>query len=152
MDMPTKFKGNVSLFLCLNNDINKNMLLPNVVGFNILRNNDDDDVNLGKMTSMASTTDGTWIQHAQDRSRSASSSEFNIRFVSSPIVLHWEGHNSFIRSATEVNEQSMESLFDKLSNRSSPTSISCRLGLPIICLELRHHQGFVIHPWDPGPS
>jgi hypothetical protein len=159
MDMPMKFKDKVSLFLCLNNDINKNMLLANVIGFNILRNNDDDDVNLGKMISMASTTDGTWMQHAQDRSQSASSSESDIRFVGSLIVFHWEGHNSSIRSAIEVNAHSMESLFDKLSNRSGPTLILCQQGLQIIntccdyfCQELRHHHGFVIHPWDPGPS
>ena len=50
--------------------------------FNILRNNDDNDVNLGKMLLMASTTDGTWIQHAQDRSLSASTSKPNIGSLS----------------------------------------------------------------------
>jgi hypothetical protein len=49
MDTPMKVKDKVSLFLCLRNDRNKNYLLPNI-GFNILRNNDD-DVNLGKMLS-----------------------------------------------------------------------------------------------------
>ena len=57
------------------------------------------------------TTNGTWIQHAQDQSWSASSSNINSRFVDSPIVLHGEGHNSSIRSAIEVNEHLMESLF-----------------------------------------
>jgi hypothetical protein len=36
-------------------------------------------------------------------------------------VPHWEGHNSSIQSAIEVNEHLMESLFDKLSNRSGPS-------------------------------
>ena len=66
--------------------------------FNILRNNDDNDVNLGKMLLMASTTDGTWIHHAQDWSWSASSSKLNIWFVDSPIVLHWNSDNSSIRT------------------------------------------------------
>jgi hypothetical protein len=51
-----KVKDKVNLFLCFHNDINKNLLLPNVVGFSILRNNDDDDVNFRKTLSMASTT------------------------------------------------------------------------------------------------
>jgi hypothetical protein len=37
-----------------------------VVTFNMLRNNDDNDVNLEKMLLMASTTDGTWIHHVED--------------------------------------------------------------------------------------
>ena len=88
-----------------------------------------------------------------------SSSKLNFRFVGSPIVLHWEGHNSSIRSVIEVNDHLMESLFNKLSNRSGPTSISHRQGLQIIkascCYfyrELRLHHGLVIHPWDVGPS
>jgi hypothetical protein len=54
-------KDKTSLYLCLHNDINKNLLLPNVVAFDILRNNDDYDANLGEILSMASTTDETWI-------------------------------------------------------------------------------------------
>ena len=88
-----------------------------------------------------------------------SSSKLNFRFVGSPIVPHWEGHNSSIRSAIEVNEHLMESLFDKLSNRSGPISISHRQGLQItnifcryFCWELHCRYGLVIHPWDPGPS
>ena len=77
MDMPMKVKDKVSSFLYLYNDISKNLLLPNVVAFNMLRNNDD-DVNLGKTLPIASTTDGTWIQHAQDRSWSVSSSKSNV--------------------------------------------------------------------------
>lgn len=42
MNMSIKVKDKVSSFLCLHN-INKNLLIPNVVGFNILGNNDDDD-------------------------------------------------------------------------------------------------------------
>jgi hypothetical protein len=55
-----------------------------------------------------------------------SSSKLNFRFVGSPTVPRWEGHNSSIRSAIEVSEHLMESLFDKISNRSGPISISCR--------------------------
>jgi hypothetical protein len=65
-------------------------------------------------------------------SQSASPSKLNFQFVNSPIVPHWEGHNSSIRSAIEVNEHLMEILFDKLSNRSGPTSISHWQGLQII--------------------
>ena len=88
-----------------------------------------------------------------------SSSKLNFRFVGSPTVPHWEGHNSSIRSAIEVNEHLMESLFDKLSNRSGSISISHRQGLQItnifcrcFCWELHCRYGLVIHPWDPGPS
>jgi hypothetical protein len=88
-------------------------------------------------------------------SQSISSSKLNFWFVGSPIVLHWKGHNSSIRSAIEVNEHLMESLFD----RSGPTSISHRQGLQIIeifcrcfCRVLRRRRGIVIHTWDPGPS
>jgi hypothetical protein len=56
-------------------------------------------------------------------SQSVSPSKLNFWFVASRIVLHWEGHNSSIQSVIEVNEHLMESLFDKLSNRSGPTSI-----------------------------
>jgi hypothetical protein len=86
-------------------------------------------------------------------------SKLNFRFVGSPTVPHWEGHNSSIRSAIEVNEHLMESLFDKLSNRSGPISISRRQGLQIINIfcryfwrELHYRHGLVRHPWDLGPS
>jgi hypothetical protein len=53
----------------------------------------------------------------------------------------------------------MERLFDKLSNRSGPTSISHWQGLQIIeifcryfCQMLRRRRGLVIHTWDLGPS
>jgi hypothetical protein len=85
--------------------------------------------------------------------QSTSSSKLNFRFVGSSTVLHWKGHNSSIRSAIEVNEHL------KLSNGSSPTSISCRQGLQIIetfcrcfCRGLRRRRWLVIHTWDLGPS
>jgi hypothetical protein len=129
IDMSMKVKDKVSSFLYLHNNIRKNLFVPNVVALNMLRNNDDDDVNLGKTLSIASTTHGTWIQYAQDRSWSASSSKPNIRFVCKPTVLRWEDHNSSIRNAFEVNEHLMESLFDKHSKIYGPTSISYRQGL-----------------------
>jgi hypothetical protein len=86
-------------------------------------------------------------------SQHASSSKLNHRFVGSPTVLHWEGHNSFIRSAIEVHEHLMESLFDKISNRSGLISISLRQGFKIIkilcryfCWELHCRHGLVSHP------
>jgi hypothetical protein len=92
-------------------------------------------------------------------SQSTSSSKLNFRFVSSLTVLYWKGHNSSIRSVIEVNEHIMEILFDKLSNRSGPTSISCRQGLQIIkifcrcfCRVLRCRRRLVIHTWDLDPS
>jgi hypothetical protein len=136
----------------------KNLLLPNVVAFNILKNIDDDDVNLGKALSMAYTIDGAWIQHAQDPSWGTRPSKHNIRFVGGTTMLHVEGHNS-IRSEFEVHEHLMESLFDKLSNGPSLTSISHWKGLQIImksyhcfCRELCHRHGPDIHPCDLGPS
>jgi hypothetical protein len=73
-------------------------------------------------------------------------------------MLHCEGHNSSIRSVIEVNENLMEILFDKLSNRSSSTSISRQQGLQIINIfyryfywELQRRRGLVIHTWDLGP-
>jgi hypothetical protein len=62
-------------------------------------------------------------------SQCASSSKLNFQFVGSPTMLHWEGYNSSIRSAIDVNEHLMESLFDKLSDRSGLISISHRLDL-----------------------
>jgi hypothetical protein len=92
-------------------------------------------------------------------SQCASPSKLNFWFVGSPTVLHCEGHKSSIRSAIEVNEHLMERLFDKLSNRYGPTSISHQQGFQIIvtsghcfCQELRRHRELVIHTWDPDPS
>jgi len=109
--------------------------------------------------SLGCTCTCSYLIECTDVSQSASSSKSNIQFVGSPIVLHWKGHNSSIRSAIEVNEHLIERLFDKLSNRSSPTSISHQQDLQSIrtccacfCRELRHRHGLVIHHWDPGLS
>jgi hypothetical protein len=80
-------------------------------------------INFG-YNSLGSTCTCRYLNVGTNVSQSASPSKLNFRFVGSPIVLHWEGHNSSIRSAIEVNEHLMETLFDKLSNRSVPTSIS----------------------------
>jgi hypothetical protein len=88
-------------------------------------------INFG-YNSLGSTCTCRYLNIGTNVSQSANPSKLNFRFVGSPIVLHWEGHNSSIRSAIEVNEHLMEILFDKLSNRSSPTSISHWQGLQII--------------------
>ena len=69
-------------------------------------------------------------------SQNASPSKLNFRFVDSPIVFYWEGHNTSMQSEIDVNEHLMESLFDKISNRSSPTSMSHQKGLQIIIIFL----------------
>jgi hypothetical protein len=79
MFIPMKVNSKVSVFLCLHDDINKNLLLPNVDTFNVFRNEVRDDVNMDKTLSMASVIDGAWIHYAQDRSRNVSSSKINIR-------------------------------------------------------------------------
>ena len=56
------------------------------------------------------------ICHEQDQSQSANPSKLNVWFVGSLTLLHFEGHNSFIRNAIEANEYMMEILFDNLSN------------------------------------
>ena len=85
--------------------------------------------------------------------------ELNFQFVGRPIMNHCKGHNTVIRSAIEVHELLMESLFDKISNRSGPTSIFGRQDLQIIktfcrcfCGKLHRRYGLVIHSWDPGLS
>ena len=50
-------------------------------------------------------------------SQSASPSKLNFQFDGGLTILHWKGYNLSIRSAIEVNEHLMKSLFDKLSNR-----------------------------------
>jgi hypothetical protein len=69
--------------------------------------------------------------------QSASPSKLNFRFVDSPIVLHWEGHNSSIRSAIEINEHLMDFQIDlvppqyhigkifKSSRHSTAISVGC---------------------------
>jgi hypothetical protein len=110
-------------------------------------------------SNFGSTCTCHYLNVGTNVSQSASPSKLKFRFVGSPIMLHWKGHNSSIQSAIEVNEHSMESLFDKLSNRSSPTSISHWQGLQIIeifccyfCRVLRRRRRLVIHTWDSGPS
>jgi hypothetical protein len=102
--------------------------------------------------SLGSTSICCYLNVGTNVSQSASPSKLNFRFVGSPIVLHWEGHNSSIWSAIEVNEHLMENLFDKLSNRFSPTLISHWQGIQIIktfCRYfyrvLRRRRGLVIH-------
>jgi hypothetical protein len=85
-----------------------------------------------RYNSLGSTYICRYLNVGTNVSQSTNPSKLNFQFVGSPIVLHWEGHNSSIRSAIEVNEHLMESLFDKLSNRSGPTSISHWQGLEII--------------------
>jgi hypothetical protein len=70
--------------------------------------------------SLGSTCTCRYLNVGINVSQSTSPSKLNFRFIVSPIVLHWEGHNSSIRSAIEVNEHLMEILFDKISNRSGP--------------------------------
>jgi hypothetical protein len=112
-----------------------------------------------RYNSLGSICTCCYLNVGTNVSQSASSSKLNFRFVGSPIVFHWEARNSSILSAIEANEHLIESLFDKLSNRSGPTSISHWKGLQIIetfcsyfCRVLWCHRGLVIHTWDPGPS
>jgi hypothetical protein len=109
--------------------------------------------------SLGSTCTCHYLNVGTDMSQSVSPSKLNFRFVGSPVIFHCEGHNSSIRNAIEVNEHFMERLFDKISNRSGPTSISCQQDLQIIviicryfCRELRRCHELIIHTWDPGPS
>jgi hypothetical protein len=108
---------------------------------------------------LGSTCTCCYLNVGTNVSQSASPSKLNFRFVGSPIVLHWEGHNSSIRSAIEVNEHLMERLFDILSNTFGPISISHWQGLQIIetfchyfCQVLQRRRELVIRTWDPGPS
>jgi hypothetical protein len=109
--------------------------------------------------SLGSTCTCRYLNVGTNVSQSASPSKLNFRFVGSPIVFHWEGYNSSIRSAIKVNEHLIESLFDKLSNRSDPISISHWQDIQIIetfcryfCRVLRRHRGLVIHTWNPDLS
>jgi len=86
--------------------------------------------------SLGSTCTYHYLHVGTNVSQSARSSKLIFQFASGPIMLYWEGHNLSIRSEIEVNEHLMESLFNKLSNRSGPTSISHRQGLQIIMYAL----------------
>lgn len=67
LNMSTKVKENVSSFIYLHSDISKNMLLSNVYAFNMLSNNDDNNINFENILLIAPTTNETWIQHSHDR-------------------------------------------------------------------------------------
>ena len=88
--------------------------------------------------SLSSTCTCHYLIVGSNVFHNGSSSKLNFRFVGSPTVPHWEGHNSSIRSAIEVNEHLMESLFDKLSNRSGSISISHQQGLQITNIFYRY--------------
>jgi hypothetical protein len=112
-----------------------------------------------RYNSFGSTCTCRYLNVGTNVSQSASLSKLNFWFVGRPIVLHWEGHNSSIQSVIEVNEHLMERLFDNITNRSGPTSISNWQGLQIIktfcryfCRVLRRRRRLVIHNWDPGLS
>jgi hypothetical protein len=77
--------------------------------------------------SLGSICTCRYLNVGTNMSQSVSPLKLKFRFVGSPTVLHCEGHNSSIRSAIEVNEHLMESLF--VSNISGPTSISHWQGL-----------------------
>jgi hypothetical protein len=64
--------------------------------------------------SLGSTCTCCYLNVGTNMSQSTSPSKLNFWFIGNPIVLHWEGHNSSTRSAIEVNEHLMESLFDIL--------------------------------------
>ena len=109
--------------------------------------------------SLGSTCTCLYLLVGTNVPQSANSSKLNFWFIDSPTVLHWKVHNSTIRSAIEVNELLLESLFDSLSNGLGPNSISHRQGLQIIKSFCRYfwqvqwrRRGLVIHTWDPGPS
>jgi hypothetical protein len=98
--------------------------------------------------SLGSTCICRYLNVDTNVSQSASPSKLNFRFIGSPIVLHWKGHNSSIRSAIEVDEHLMESFL----NRFGPTSRLHWQGLQIIetfCSYfyrlLRRRCGLVIH-------
>jgi hypothetical protein len=75
-----------------------------------------------------------WTCHGQCESQSTRSSKLNFLFVDGPKILYSEGLNSSIRSEFEVHEDFIDSLFDNLLNRFSPTPMSSRQGLKIIMI------------------
>jgi hypothetical protein len=54
MDTSRKVKHKVRSFLCLHNNISKNLLLPNVDTFNVFREQFEDTRNLGETSYMTS--------------------------------------------------------------------------------------------------
>jgi hypothetical protein len=91
-----------------------------------------------RYNSLGSTCTCRYLNVGTNMSQSASPSKLNFWFVGSPAVLHCKGQNSSVRSAIEVNEHLMERLFDKLSNRSGFTLISCWQGLQIMNIFYRY--------------
>ena len=73
-----KVKDKVSSFLCLYNNINKNLLLPNIGTFNVFRENLEDSMNLGETSYVASITHGMWMHHVQDPTWGARTYKHNI--------------------------------------------------------------------------
>jgi hypothetical protein len=59
--------------------------------------------------SLGSTCTCHYLIVGTNVSQSASPSMLNIQVIGSPIILQWEGHNSFIQSEFEVHEHLMES-------------------------------------------
>jgi len=122
-------------------------MLPNVIAFNMLRNNHDDvDVNLGNTLPMASATNVTWIHHVQDKSWSTA-----ISIIEAQHWIHWyphsnhlECHISSIQSDIMLHEHTMKSLFGKHSYGSYTTSISHREGLQILS-----RQAVVLSTYGP---
>jgi hypothetical protein len=110
-------------------------------------------INFG-YNSLGSTCTCRYLNIGTNVSQSANPSKLNFRFVGSPIVLHWEGHNSSIRSAIEVNEHLMEILFDLVPPQYhiGKASKSFETFCHYFCRVLRRRRGLVIHTWDPGPS
>ena len=64
--------------------------------------------------SLGSTCTCHYLLAGTNVSQSASPSKLNFQVIGSPTILHWEGHNSFIRSEFEVHKHFMERLFDNL--------------------------------------
>jgi hypothetical protein len=62
--------------------------------------------------SLGSTCTCHYLNVGTNVSQSASPSKLNFRLVDNPIVLDWEGHNSSIWSAIEVNEHLMDFQID----------------------------------------
>jgi hypothetical protein len=60
--------------------------------------------------SLGSTCICRYLNIGTNVSQRASSTKLNFRFIDSPTVLHWEGHNSSIRNTIEVNEHFIEKL------------------------------------------
>jgi hypothetical protein len=69
-----------------------------------------------RYNSLGSTCTCHYLNVGTNVFQSASPSKLNFWFVAvgNPIVLYWEGHNSSIQSAIEVNEYLIGRLFDKL--------------------------------------